>query len=213
MLPDIDNLRLLHQSLALLDAILASEWEYRYYSFNAHWNPNEALASMRNGSGDEYFCSFNRTGAILKGFAHESAMSPYRFDPPQVWPGVLDRVPPSFASFLSGPWTEPSDWLTDTTFIIWRTYQDTAWQCGDIQFPDDDYADGSADLLSLLDGNPQTYHTWAEEYYEHPVNIAAVAHIYEHKPITDEVIKTLNPHLSLDDLNPDMIEIGYNSGR
>lgn len=35
-LPDIATLERLCQSLALLDAILSREWEYRYYSFNAH---------------------------------------------------------------------------------------------------------------------------------------------------------------------------------
>jgi hypothetical protein len=31
-LPDIDHLKSLSQSLAMLDAILCPEWEYRYYS-------------------------------------------------------------------------------------------------------------------------------------------------------------------------------------
>ena len=36
-LPDVTRLKRLLQSLAMLDAILMPEWEYRYYSFNAHW--------------------------------------------------------------------------------------------------------------------------------------------------------------------------------
>ncbi len=34
-LPDVDPLRRLMQSLAMLDAILSPDWELRYYSFNA----------------------------------------------------------------------------------------------------------------------------------------------------------------------------------
>ena len=54
-LPDIEALRKLTQSLAMLDAIMSPEWEYRYYSFNSKWYESEMMASMRNGSGDEYF--------------------------------------------------------------------------------------------------------------------------------------------------------------
>jgi hypothetical protein len=76
MLPDIDALRRLSQSLAMLDAIISPQWEFRYYSFNSTWGSGEMMASMRNGSGDDYFLLFNAAGAILKGFAHESPMTP-----------------------------------------------------------------------------------------------------------------------------------------
>lgn len=63
-LPDIEDLRKLTQSLAMLDAIMSPEWEYRYYSFNSKWGEGEMMASMRNGSGDEYFILFDSHGAI-----------------------------------------------------------------------------------------------------------------------------------------------------
>ena len=53
MLPEIDSLKRLSQSLAMLDAILEPDWELRYYSFNSHWGEGEMMASMRDGSGDE----------------------------------------------------------------------------------------------------------------------------------------------------------------
>ncbi len=34
-LPAIKDLRCLCKSLAMLDAIICAEWEYRYYSFNS----------------------------------------------------------------------------------------------------------------------------------------------------------------------------------
>jgi hypothetical protein len=73
-LPHIQPLIRLSQSLALLDALLEPEWQYRYYSFNAHWNDAEMMASLRNGSGDGYFIWFGQPGAAIKGFAHESAV-------------------------------------------------------------------------------------------------------------------------------------------
>lgn len=205
LLPDIDRLKALMQSLALLDAILCPEWEYRYHSFNAHWDIHEAMASIRDGSGDDLVVLFTPAGAVLKGFAHESPMSPYAADPPCVWPGVLDQIPAIFTSFLS----EPAFKMTDTTFCIWRTYADTAWQHGVISFPAEDDPDGSGALLAMLDGEPRTYQQWAESYYERAVPLDAVTHIYQHQPLTAEIVTALNANVSLADVEGDRVEIGY----
>ncbi len=52
---------------------MSPEWEYRYYSINSKWDEGEMMASMRNGSGDEYFILFDSHGAIMKGFDHDIA--------------------------------------------------------------------------------------------------------------------------------------------
>ncbi len=205
MLPGTNQLKLLTQSLAMLDIIIEPEWELRYYSFNAHWAADEAMASMRNGSGDDLSILFNPAGAILKGFAHESKMSPSQSTPPCVWLGVLDDVPEVFSAFLS----EPAFKISDTTFCIWRTHSDTFWQRGSIQFPNAQDPDGSAKLLAILNGNPETYQQWAEAYYERPVSLAATTHIYEHRPLSQKVVKLLNNELSLSDVAEDKEEIGY----
>jgi hypothetical protein len=57
-IPDVESLKKLCQALAMLDAIISPEWEYRYYSFDSKWAQGEMMASMRNGSGDEYFILF-----------------------------------------------------------------------------------------------------------------------------------------------------------
>lgn len=41
-LPDVPTLKRLLQSIAMLDAILKAEWEYRYYSFNEGGGMREA---------------------------------------------------------------------------------------------------------------------------------------------------------------------------
>jgi hypothetical protein len=204
-LPDIAHLKALSQSLAMLDAILCPKWEYRYYSFNAQWSEGEMMASMRNGSGDEYFIVFTPVGAIIKGFAHEAPMTPYAFEPPHVWPGVLDTVPSVFTAFL----TEPAFIIEDTTFCVWRTYHDSVWQRGTIQFPDDPNPDGSCSLLAVLDGNPHTYHAYAETCYARQIDLDAVIHIYNHQSLTDAILAALNPDLSVLDIAVDQDEIGY----
>ena len=152
-LPSIDDLRRLCQSLAMLDAIMSAEWEYRYYSFNSQWGEGEMMASMRDGSGDGYFILFDSVGAIMKGFAHESAMSPWNLEPERVWPDVLDNVPKEFEDFLR----EPAFDLENTTFCIWRRYGDSGWQAGKIAYPQAPDPDGSEEMLPILTGNPETY--------------------------------------------------------
>ncbi|HLM03482.1 MAG TPA: hypothetical protein VK400_20680 [Pyrinomonadaceae bacterium] len=204
-LPGIEELRKLSQSLALLDAILSPEWEYRFFSFNSKWGDAETMASMRDGCGNDYFILFNSAGAIIKGFEHESVMSPYASEPKKIWAGVLDSVPKEFAGFLS----EPAFNIADTTFCLWRRYADSCWQIGEIDYPDDENPDGLEDLLFALDGNPLTYKNFAEEYYEQEIPISSVESVYRHEPLSDELVKTLNENVSIGDLREDIEEIGY----
>jgi len=204
-LPDIDTLRRLSQSLAMLEAIMSLDWEYKYYSFNSKWNEGEEMASMRNGSGDDYFILFNSHGAIVKGFAHESAMTPFTNQPSEVWRGVLDSVPDEFQDFLS----EPAFSMEATTFCTWRRYSDSSWQVGDITYPNDENdPDGSEYLLQILLGDPSTYQEFGAEYYEKEIPLSAIQHIYEHRFLTDDIISDLNSEVSKLDLQNEIEEIG-----
>jgi hypothetical protein len=191
--------------MAMLDAILSREWKYRYYSFNARWSRGEQMGSMRDGCGDDFFALFNAAGCFFKGFAHEAPMSPYGRRPKRIWRGVLDSVPAEFAACLK----EPAFSMEDTTFCIWRRYTDGSWQRGAIHFPTGADPDGSGSLLSALDGQPASYKAWAEDYYEQVVPLAAVRHVYAHKPLTDNLVQRLNPEVTLEELAADIEEIGY----
>ncbi|QEL17337.1 hypothetical protein [Limnoglobus roseus] len=216
-LPDVDGLRRLLKSLAMLDAILCRDWQFRYYSFNSKWAKGERMGSMRDGSGNEFYALFNRHGCYLKGFHHESAMSPYRKGGDgKLWAGLIESVPSEFTEAV----TEPAFSTKDTTFCIWRKQTDPAWQRGAIQFPPGHDPDGSAELLAILDGRPETYQAWAADGFEAPsLTVEQVRHIYEHRPLTPELVEAMrydNPMASdagskvtLADLAEDVIEIGY----
>jgi hypothetical protein len=204
-LPTIEALRKLTQALAMLDAIMMPEWDYRYYSFNCKWGDAQQMASMRNGEGDEWFCGFGVWGAFLKGFDHESEMSPWSMQVPKVWPGVLDSVPEDFRSFA----TEPAFSMNDTTFCIWRGVRDSEWKVGQITCPGGGDPDGSAWMLSLLDDRPVSYQAFAESYYERPVSLSAVQRIYEHAPLTAELVQELNSAVVLNSVLSDAAQIDY----
>ncbi len=204
-LPNVDELRQLLQSLAMLDAILSPDWDGRYYSFNSKWARGQQMGSMRNGCGDDFFALFDAKGCFLKGFDHESPMSPHRGKTDAIWPGLFDTVPAEFAKCL----TEPAIEIEHTTFCIWQL-RGQAWQHGPVEFPKDDPdPDGSQDLLAHLDGRPETYGDWAKDYYYKDVDLDAVNHAYQQKPLTRAVIARLNDEVKLADLKDDIQEIGY----
>jgi len=195
------------KSLAMLDALVEREWEYRYYSFNGKWSESEEMASMRNGRGDAWFCVFSRAGVFLKEFNHECQMSPWSRNPATVWPGVLESVPPVFSAGVS----EPAFSINETTFCIWRTAQDCQWRTGAISFPNGDEADGSAEMLAALDGEPLTYKKWAEDYYQRPLSATAIHEIYTGMPLTPELVHELNPEAEFASLLDHAAEIDYRS--
>jgi hypothetical protein len=212
LLPDVKRLRAAFQAMAMLDAIIMAEWQFRYYSFEASLSPDGiiSIGSMRNGSGDDLHAIFARAGCLIRGFAHEYEMSPYAENPPKVYLGVVDDVPPEFGDCLAAM---HSDWWRDITFCIWRRHSDSRWYHGRIDFPDLPDPDGSGFLLSAYDGRPETYHAWAEEYYHRSkFNLAAVHWVFEHRPLTVEIVRELNPERSLAELAEEIRQIGYGSG-
>ena len=205
-MPQVPQLKRLWHSLAMLDAILEPQWELRYHSFDALWAKGQQTAWMRDGSGDNYVILFDVDGrTFLKGFAHKCAMSPYRCDPPTLWPGVMDDLPDNFAEFRS----EPAFAIADATFCLWHASEEDAWQRGAIEFPDEKDPDGSGDLLAILDGEPETYHQWAQGYYERELNLSAIERVYRHHPLTDELIFSLNEEADSADVAEEATTIGY----
>jgi hypothetical protein len=209
LLPDVTRLRASFQSMAMLDAIIMPEWQFRYYSFQAALSPDDniVIGSMRNGSGDDLHAIFGRAGCLIRGFAHEYEMSPYAENPPTVFPGVMDDVPAEFADCLAA--THPN-WWRDITFCIWRSHSDSRWHHGQITFPEHPDPDGSAFLLAAYDGRAETYHSWAEDYYEpRKFSLAAVRWVFAHRPVNDEIVRELNPEQSHGNLAEEIRQIGY----
>lgn len=204
-LPKGNKLKQICQLIAMLDAILEPNWEYRYYSFNSKWSNDEEMASMRDGSGDSYFILFKPQGTIIKGFSMKSPMGMYAVSHGSPWKGVIDEVPNEFKDFLD----EPAFSIEETSFCIWNKSSEKKWKIGEINFPNGEDPDGSEGLLFILDGNHKTYLEWAENYYDRQINEEGIKYIFKHEPLTNELVEKLNPELRLVDLEDDAKEIDY----
>lgn len=188
-LPEPAELERIAKGLATLDALLSEDWESRYYSFNAAWAPKKAerMASMRNGSGDEWFIVFSPAGAFLKSFWHEYEAG----DPASLY----DGLPKAFEHQLK----EAAFSMNDVTFGGWC---ERNWVLRGDPEP-------MRDELSMLAGEAKAYCAYAAEYFELKVPAAAVTHVLEGRPLTAAVLKQLHSERTLADLEDDLREIGY----
>ncbi|MFF3610282.1 hypothetical protein [Streptomyces sp. NPDC002580] len=210
-LPGIDSLRDLCRSMAMAEAILNPDGEC-VYSYSAQWSETEEAASMRNGSGDEYDVVFAPEGAYIRGFDHESPLSPYHHeDVPRPWPGVLDSVPEAFRRHVDEPAFTDENGCPVVTACLWREADAPAWETGRITFPEGHPdPDGSHWLFEpLLDPTPEAFRAFAEDYYEVSVSIEAVRHIYELHPLGRSHITALNPSAPVESVVAVAGRIGY----
>lgn len=211
-LPGVSRLRDLCRALAVLDVVLDPDGRDRYHSYDPAWATGEEVALKRDGSGNDYSIVFTASGVYVRGFDHESPMSPYVTDDGKPWPGVLDSVPELFRAQVDEPAFTDEDGTPYVTVCLWRESGDDAWRHGDIDFPDGEH-DGADWLFGLLtDGTAEAARDWAQDYYERPVDLDAVRHLYAGRPLTAEVVTALNPATTRTAIAEDTSRIGYPTG-
>lgn len=197
LLPDPAELRAHLRALAVLEAAIAEDPQYCRYVFDAAWGPGAEAALMDNGSGDDFSVLFTPAGVLIRGFDHESEMSPYGADDEQVWPGVIDEVPAVLRPLLDEPaFCDEGIDVPRVTVCLWRETGDTVWRTGSaIDFPPgSEDPDGSGFLFRLLtDRSPEAVQAHFEDYYERPVPLDAVCHVLAGHPLTLAVTAALNP--------------------
>ena len=198
LLPDRRTLEAICKAISVLDAIISQEWQYRYYSFNSKWSANERCLQLRNGSGDEMHVLFREDGCAINGFAHEYEQ--------QDKSKLTNNLPAIFNDFIFG---EPVTSI-GTTFCLWTTELKN-WQVGQLE----SFEDNSEEMLTIFDGQPQTYINWATEYFEESykesgIPLDTVTKIYSGQPLTKEMVLSIVDKLEdWEQLEKDLIEINY----
>lgn len=188
-LPSIAKVKKISQALALADAILMPDWAYRYFSFNNAWNEGngDAMASMRDGEGDEYFLHFGDIGAAGKVLSKSKLRSAL---------DDLNEIPDTFSEFKR----ESAFSLEDASFYFWCLDGESVWSASPASIE-------SFHLLGFIAGDDETYRNWAEAYYEREINPTALKEIFNKVAINAEVLQVLNPKLTMQDLQKDLVEI------
>lgn len=184
------------QRIALIEAILCPEREYRYYHYDAHWYPGQHMASMRDGEGREWFALIDVHGIAITARAQAPADPTVYQDLPAYWRGD---------NFLN----EPSFSTAEGNYCAWKSDSDPAWQS---RYPIANEAELAAMFLTLH-GNAETYSDFAADYHERDINRAAVRHILSSAPFNPDDALALNPDLDPDDLQAELHDIGILTNR
>src|SRR5262245_44034411 len=95
-LPKSNVLRRVCQAMATLDALIMQEWEFRYYSHNSRWDPQQEMASMRNGSGDHYCFLFTVGGGAFKGYWRDAETARRNYSKQKFYEGLPSLFTESF---------------------------------------------------------------------------------------------------------------------
>lgn len=170
--------------------MISEEWQDRYYSFNHAWNTKakQRMASMRNGSGDEWFMVFEPGGVFLKGFWHEY---PHE-DVAKIYKGLPKKFLPQLK--------EPAFSMEYITFGGW--HDGTTWTLrGNTEV--------MREQLEILSGDPETYRAYAADYFEVDLPVDAIAHVLAGKKLDAKLVKRITTDRTLADLKDDLAEIGY----
>ncbi|MFC5451572.1 hypothetical protein [Paenibacillus aestuarii] len=187
-LPNPIILKKLMKIQASLNIILCEDEWLRYHRFVQDWDEGVCMAKIDNGAGDHLIILFSTEGSIIKGFDHESELSPYAQDEHKVLEGIYDDVPKELLTLLEDDAIEKDD----VTFCIWRENSDTSWRKGKVEIPKGE-SDGSDFLVGCIFHTPEDFVEFAEGYFEISPSLDIVAKIYDEFTITAEMINILNP--------------------
>lgn len=197
-LPEIEVLLRRSRAAAALDAILMPTWTLRYYSYDPHWNTGQRFACMTNGSGEEYYILVGSNFALVKGFVKASKMAATCGE---VGHAVADLLPMR-VPVLGPALEEPAfDWQY-TTYVAWSTGE--GWTIR--------HASGELGLCKeqcavLLDDG-ETYHRWAEEYYEMAIDPEMVNKVFSTGRVARMQLSTMCPGGVSADLERELMGMG-----
>jgi hypothetical protein len=214
------------RALGVLGAITAEEddtdedfWGYRFLP--THGGHQGRRCPQLAMYAQEYFFEvhFSEAGVLIAGHAEDSYSSfdsAYQGD--GIWRRFLDQTPealkPCQDTFDPGGSPEdPGDWFPYLTCLVWRTAGSDSWQSARVHTADgvvtsvcDKGYDAGLyqDLTAPSLDHPECVWAFDEQLEElrksRPEGLAAVRQILELRPLTDELVRSINPGRSLADL-------------
>lgn len=208
-LPNITTLKGILISQSALDIIMNKEEDswLRVSSYYKNYIDGVDFGKIYNGAGDHMNILFSRNGVIIKGFDHESILSPYCNEENEIAKGIYDNVPKELMKLLSDESLE----VDDVTFCLWREKADSTWKKGDVTTPEEyeEDDDGEGFLTGYIFEDAKSWVQWAQYYYNKEIPLEYVKVIYENKKITRDVIEKINPERNIYEAIKELEVIGY----
>jgi hypothetical protein len=200
------DLERISRAVAALDVVLMPERFDRLFAYQPDWTDSRRLATMDNGSGDQYQIVFEDGATVVRVFDHESELSPWMNPNGELADGLLDGLPDSLRPAIE----EPSFRVVDSppielTFCAWWTTGTSTWGAGT------NASDGGASELMevVLDATPVGYVRCTGDYLERKIASDEVAAFYELRPATAFSLRALNPSVDVKSALTELGEMGY----
>lgn len=223
---DIEDLRRVCKGIAALEIVMSREQEFRYYFYDPNWSDNEEVfelingcGSMRSGCNSHMMILFCPDGCVINGFDNCSYDDEiyYTFDDDGdiQWcksvekekknalkmKEIVQGLPDVFHEFV-----EKSLESIRSTFCIWKT-KDGKWSRSDLVGTQED---GSAEMLDILDKNPQKYIEFCKWYYGKDIPFDVAQKVYHGEPLMLEMVKSLNSEVKdIELVKGELDEMGY----
>ena len=177
--------------LALLDAIIEPEWEYRYYSYNSNWSDTQEMASLRDSCGGEWFFLLDESNVSFKCTSPVDGLVD-NFDE------IKKTLPERFTPFLN-----EAAFSMDQGSCIWFIEDDIWVKLGK------DISD-LPNPIRIQEMTASDYCQFVEEIFEQKIDQDVVQSIFDGN-FTIDMAKKINPSIDLDALQKDISEIGVSS--
>lgn len=184
-LPDPASMQRTLRSLTMLDAIVAPD--FRAFEWHPKWGKGQQMGAFKDGEGNFFFAWFSVKGTVIRGFDHESKMSPFQHDPPREWPGLTKGLPSS----LSYAKKEPAFALDELTFCTWNT-DSGGWKCGPVKMAKS--GDGSEELLACFRSD---FSRFAAKYFGEKFDRSALEALRDFRPLNKRSLNLLSGDLDL----------------
>ena len=187
-LPQPAELERLSIALAALDALLSPEYQYRLYDY-CPGRSGRRIASMEDGSGNDYSIVFSERGTVVRGFDHECSISPWSSPDGSLAPGLLDGFPAQLRPIIGERAFQRRKGRTvDLTFCAWQLAGADRWSVGSL-----DHEGGASYLFErVLDGTPAGYRGYATSYFGEDVGIEVIRAFFDLSPVDAALVASLD---------------------
>lgn len=143
-----------------------------------------------------FFALFSSYGCFIKGFSHEYPIHGKSAD------DFYSGIPKEFVEASQEPAFSPNN----VSFCCWQRGNQSHWES---PIPDNELNPDSFFLLEDLNGDETSYEKFVHEYYEMSSSLDKISAVYQHKPMTSELARSMNPAIEYAKLVNDLIDIGY----
>ena len=197
-LPNVNRLKAFCKGLAALDIImLDEEWSFiRHYTYNPTWRKGKEAFFATDGSDQSMMVMFTSDGCVINGV--DSELYDWEEKLPRI-EDLTNGMPSALQKLMNSREVKKMK----STFCVW-TENGVAWHCNPM-----DGEDASKNLLSMIDGNPQTYVEYGK-WFPADLPLKIVRQLCDEVPLTKEMIAELNPKRNeWDEIKAELEGIGY----